>query len=102
MVRFNTPIGKVKLGFKRSSTLTKVVVLLVLVLSIAALLTMTLAISAAKDQTEALYAEGQELLSEKSRLERYIEELGTIPAIIRIAQEELGLVDPDSIIIQPE
>lgn len=102
MVQFDTPIGKVKVVRKRSSTRTKVVALVAVVLSIAALLALTVAIGASKSRAEALREEALGLEGEKSRLELYIQELGTIQGIIRIAQEELGLIEPDSVIIQPE
>ena len=37
-----------------------------------------------------------------SLLEEYEKQKGTFQEIIRIAQEKLGLIQPDSAIIQPE
>ena len=102
MVQFETPIGKVKLARKRSRTVTKIVVLAAVILSIVALLTLAVTIQLTRHETGELQAEAAQLEDVNSRLELYIEELGTVRAIIRIAQEELGLVDADSIIIQPE
>jgi cell division protein FtsB len=72
------------------------------VLSIAALLTVHSAIDSANRQTEALRQQAQLLEQENERLQSYVAEKDTINEIIRIAQERLGLVKPDSIIIQPE
>jgi len=102
MAQFETPIGKVKLVRRRSSTLTKVVVLAAVVLSMAALLMLLVVITDTRAQTEALRAEAAQLEGENSRLELYIEQLGTVKGIIRIAQEKLGLIEPGSVIIQPE
>lgn len=96
------PLSSVKLVYRRSRPLTKIVVLAVVVLSILALMTLRSAIMTTREKTEDLRNEAMALEQDNSRLEQYIEELGTIRAIIRIAQEKLGLVEPDSIIIQPE
>ncbi len=96
------PFRRIKLVFQRSSRLTKIVVAVALVLSITALIALHCAIKDAQSQLEDARGDAIVLEQEKSRLERYIEELGTIPAIIRIAQEKLGLVEPDTIVIQPE
>ena len=102
MLEFQTPIGKVKVVRRRSRLLTKVVVLAAVLLSVATLLTLLLVIQSTRAQTEALKTEAVQLNRENSRLELYIQELGTINGIIRIAQEELGLIEPDSIILDPE
>ena len=102
MPEFQTPIGKVKVVRRRSRLLTKVVVLAAVLLSVATLLTLLLVIQSTRDRTEALKTEAAQLANENSRLELYIQELGTVKGIIRIAQEELGLIEPDSILIDPE
>lgn len=102
MAQMKNPFSSIKLVYRRSRTLTKIVVLAAVVLSIAALLTLGSAISANRESTETYRQQAMELEQENSRLEQYIEELGTIQGIIRIAQEKLGLIEPDSIVIQPE
>ena len=102
MLEFKTPIGKVKVVRRRSRLLTKVVVLVAVLLSIATLTTLLLVIHATRAQTDSLRAEAVQLEHENSRLELYIQEMGTVRGIIRIAQEELGLVEPGSIIIDLE
>lgn len=98
----NTPLGTIKFKYRRSSTITKVVVLLTVVLSIAALLMLHYAIATTENAAEELRQEAIGLEQEQSRLELYIRELGTIQGIIRLAQEKLGLIEPGSVIIQPE
>ena len=96
------PLSAIKLVYRRSRPLTKIVVLAAVVLSILALMTLRSAILTTREKTEDLRTQAIELEQKNSRLEQYIEELGTIRGIIRIAQEKLGLIEPDSIIIQPE
>lgn len=91
---------KLKLGHSR--TVVKILVLAVLVLSIVGLMLLRGAILDTKRENEALRAQAGELQQENSRLEAYIQQFGTVQGIIRIAQEELGLVQPDSIIFDPE
>lgn len=102
MVQINTPAGKAELIYRRSRTSTKVVVLVTIVLSVLVLLTLCVTIGMVRADTERLRQEAMGLEQEQSRLELYIQQLGTIEGIIRIAQEELGLIEPGSIIIQPE
>ena len=94
-------IGNIRLVFQRSRTLTKVVVLVALVLSMAALLVMGIARKDAQTKLEGLQDQAQQLELENNRLEQYLDEQGSVQSIQRIANDELGLVDPDTVIIQP-
>ena len=98
----NTPLGTITIKRRRSSTLTKVIVPIAVVLCIAALIMLQTAIVSTQDAAEELRQEAIGLEQEQSRLELYIQELGTVRGIIRLAQEKLGLIEPDSVIIQPE
>ena len=102
MAQRNDPDTGVKLVYRRSCTLTKVVVLAAVVLSMAALLTLGLAIRQNKNAVEQLRGQAVVLEQENSRLQQYIQELGTVKGIIRIAQEKLGLIEPDSVVFNPE
>ena len=98
----NTPLGTITFKRRRSSTITKVIVPIAVVLCIAALLMLQMAIVSTQDAAEELRQEAIGLEQEQSRLELYIRELGTVQGIIRLAQEKLGLIEPGSVIIQPE
>ena len=102
MAEFKTPIGKVRFVCRRSRIVTKLVILVAVLLSVMTLATLLLAIHSTRSQVEDLRAEAVQLEHENSHLDLYIRELGTIRGIIRIAQEELGLVEPGTVIIQPE
>lgn len=95
-------LSSVKVVYRKSTALTKIVIAAAVVLSIAAIVTLNAATENTRQQTEALRQEAILLEAEQQRLELYIRELGTVQGIMRIAQERLGLVEPDSIIIQPE
>ena len=93
---------KIRLVFRRGSLALKIAVLAVVVLSMAALLLVWLYKQDAKNQYEKLREQAIVLEVENSRLEEAISELGTLKGIAKIAKEQLGLVDPDTVIIEPE
>ena len=102
MAKFRNPLAGVRLVCKKTSTLTKIVVSTAVVLSIAALLMLHGAIRDTRADTEDLRQQAIALEQEHALLEQYEKEKGTIKEVIRIAMERLGLVQPDSIVIQPE
>ncbi|MBO5953636.1 MAG: septum formation initiator family protein [Oscillospiraceae bacterium] len=102
MAQRKNPFRGIRLVYRRSRPLTKIVVLSAVVLSIVALLTLRSAILSARQTAEDLRNQAVQLEQENSRLEKYIGELGTVQGIIHIAKEKLGLIDPDSVVIQPE
>lgn len=93
---------KIRVVFRRGSLALKIAVLAVVVLSIAALLLVWLYKQDAQREYEKLRDQAIELEQENSRLQQAIDQLGTIGGIAYIAKEQLGLVDPDTIIIEPE
>ncbi len=102
MAERESVFGKVRLVYKRSSNLTKIFVLAAIVLSMVALLVLGSAIRSARERTEGLRVQASRLEQENDRLSGLISSLGTVAGIQQIAREELGLVDPDSVIITPE
>lgn len=102
MTTRENPFSQIRLVFQRSRTLTKVVVLAALVLSMAALLVLGIARMSVQARLDSLKDQAQELEQENARLEQYIDDQGSLQSIERIANDELGLVDPDTVIIQPQ
>ena len=102
MARLRQLLLSIRLVYRKTSTLTKIVVSTALVLSMAALLMLHGAIDATQKDTEELRQQAIALEQEQHQLEQYEKEKGTIQEVIRIAMERLGLVEPDSVVIQPE
>lgn len=102
MTKKNHPLADVKVVRRKSSTLTRIVIVTAIALSMAALLTLHSAIEHTRRSTEALRQEAISLEQEKQKLDGYRSEQGTLQEIFRIAQEKLGLTSPDSVIIQPK
>ena len=87
---------RIRLVYRRSSTLLKCVVLASILLSAIALIAIRASIVSAREQEENLRAQAAVLEQENRDLAEDISQLGTIEAIRQIAMRELGLVDPDS------
>ena len=92
---------KIKVVLHPGKLILKIMVLVMVVLCIAALLVLTLAIMDAKAQVEDLRQQAALLQQENSQILKDIEEIGSVQGIIKIAMEKLGLVLPDTVIIEP-
>ena len=102
MARRITPFQQIQLVFKRSSKLTKIVVLCAIVFSTITLLTLRQGYLDAQAQTEALRKQAAQLQQENEKLKEYIDSLGSLDSVDRISQDELDYVAPGTIILQPE
>ncbi len=91
-----------KLVFRRSSRLTKVAVCLAVALSMVTLLALHTATAANRQKAEDLKSQAAQLEQKNDDLEQKIGILGTLESAKQIAMEFLGLVDPDTVIIEPE
>lgn len=93
---------KIKFRLTKPKPALIIAVAVMILLCAVTLVTVKLAIAHTRAETDALRSEAyaQEQLGE--RLQRYMQELGTIQGIIRIAQEELGLIEPGAIIFDTE
>ena len=101
MANRNHPLRRIRLVYRRTPMMIKVVVLSAIVLSTATLLTLRGGLLNAQKQNEALRDQAQQYEQENNKLEGYIDDLGSVDSVDRIAEEELDLVDPDSVIFQP-
>lgn len=96
------PKIRYRIVFQQGRSLTKTVVLAAVVLSMAALLALRGAVMSTQSQVEALRTQAAALEQQKAHLEEKVSMLGTVDGVILIAQEELGLADPNTVIIEPE
>lgn len=93
--------GKVRLVYQSSPLLLKCVVLVMILVSVAALVVLGDAIADSKARQDALQMEAAQLEEQNRRLTQEIAELGTVESVKRIASLKLGLVDPDDQIFNP-
>ena len=88
------PFHRIRLVYGRSSLLMKVLVLVTILVSAAALLALRTKIVAYQQQSRALQTQAAQLQVENEDLNQRIAEIGTKDGIRRIAIEELDLADP--------
>lgn len=93
---------RVRVVFYRSRLLTKIVVLAAVVLSMVALISLWSAISCVRESTRALRSQALQLEQGNDALQQNIDALGSPQSIAQIAQKELDLVFPDTVLFQPE
>ncbi len=77
-------------------------VLAAIILSTVALLYLNFRLDNARQEYDALRLQAAQLEQSNQTLSERIESLGSVESAILIAMEKLGLVDPDSLVIEPE
>ena len=102
MAKIPNPFSRVKIEFRRSRPLTTIVVCSAIVLSMAALITLRLAQAHIQTQTDEMRSQAAYLEHEHAELDDLIENLDSVQGVEQIAKEELGLVHPDTVIVDPE
>lgn len=90
------PFHRIRLVYRRSSLFLKILVLVTILASAAALVALRSTVSDYQQQMQALQLQASALQQENQELTERIAELGTKDSIRRIATEELGLVSPGS------
>ena len=93
---------KYKLEFRSSSNLLKIVVIILIVFSMAALMALAWVRGGITGQIQKLKEDAAAMEQENQDLQDKIDDLGSVQSVQDIAREELGLVDPNTIVIQPE
>ena len=93
-------LSRFQLQYRRTPALHKVVVAAAIVLSSVTLISLRLGHWESKAKLSELQHRAAVLEQQNQELREDIDRLGTTDSIRDIAQEELGLVDPDTIIIE--
>ena len=94
-------LKRVRVKFSRSSRRTKTVVICMAAVSMVALMTLNLTITAYRNRAEEARKEAARLEYENSQLQDSIDDLGSADSIEDIAQGELGMVPTDAVVIRP-
>ena len=95
------PLGHIRLIYRRTSPLIKCVVLVTILLSAIALITLRFSIQSQKAEYQKQEKKAAQLQADNVRLTKEIAQLGTVESVKRIATLELGLVDPDTHFFTP-
>ena len=93
-------LSRFQLQYCRTPALHKVVVAVAIVLSSVTLISLRLVQWEAEEKLAELQQQAAILEQRNEELRQDIEGLGTTDSIREIAREELGLVDPDTIIFE--
>jgi cell division protein FtsB len=91
---------KYRVVFKKTSPLVKAVILIAIVLSTIALVTLHATIEQSRSQYEAMREHAGMLEESNQNLVQQIDEMNTLETIIQIAMERLGLVPPGTTIFE--
>lgn len=97
MAKRKNPFSQVRLVYRRSKPLTKMVVAVAIVLSMVALISLGAAKHAAKERADELQQQIQTLEQENEALQKDISQLGTLESLQKLARELLGLVTPGTV-----
>lgn len=94
--------SRIQLVKRRSKKLTVIMIVIAIVLSMGALTALHLSKSALKNRTDDLRDKAARLEAENAELEEDISQVDSVQGLVEIAEEELGLVQPDTIFFKPE
>ena len=97
MATLKNPFSRVRLVFRRSKPLTKMIVAIAIVLSMVALISLGVATRAAKERAAELQQQVGALEQENEALQQDISQLGTIESLQKLARELLDLVVPGTV-----
>ena len=102
MANKSTPQKQVKVEVRPASNILKIILIILILFSIVTLIALRWVHNGILTQIDELKDEASGLEYANEVLEQKTEELGSVQSIQDIAKEELGLVDPDTILIDPE
>lgn len=102
MEKEKTLFRKLKVVIHPSSRALKIAVIVLIVFSMIALTALTWVRISIRARTEDMRSEAAALEEENAALEDKLENPGALDNIRELAQELLGLMDPDTIIIDPK
>ena len=91
---------KLRLVMRSGSTALKIVMVVLIVFSMAALGALMWVQAGLQSQVRSMTAEAAAILNENEKLSRRLETPGDVKTIREIAEEELDLVTPDTVLIE--
>ena len=101
MTKLKLPFRDIRVEYTRTHPLTKVVVLALILVCTAALITLGWSGYQLKQEIAQLREEAAHLAAENAELREKIDILDSVAGVESVAEEELDMVDPDTIVINP-
>lgn len=102
MAKIKNPFHGVKVEYTSSHPLTKVVVIVLILVCMAALITLRWSGNQLKEEIADLRNEAIHLESDNEELSDLIEDPDSVEGLEQVAEDELDYVDPDTVVIDPE
>ena len=102
MAKIKEKLKLIKLRLRPSPRSTKIMLIVAILFAMIALIALRMAITDLDNRTEDLRQKAAALEQDNQDLQENIGILGSVQSIIQIARDELGLVDPDTVILGPE
>ena len=100
MKEFKT--GKFTVRLRSAPVKLKAAIIVLIVLSMAALLALRWVHNGIQAETQRKAEQAAAMEGENADLQEKIDSIGSVQSIRQIARDELGLVDPDTVLIHPE
>ena len=101
MAAIKNPFRGVKVEYTSSHPLTKVVVIALILVCMAALITQRWSGNQLKDEIGDLRGEAAQLDSDNDKLGELVDDPDSVEGLEQVAEESLGYVEPDTIVIDP-
>lgn len=102
MAEKKNPLKNAKVVIRQSPAALKIVLIVLILFSMATLVALRWVHNGILAETENLRDEASALEHANTELVEKTEELGSVKSLEDIAREELGLVDPNTVIIDPQ
>ena len=102
MAEKKNPLRNAKVVIRQSPAALKIVLIVLILFSMVTLAALRWVHNGILAETENLRDEASALEHANTELEQKTGELGSVQSVEDIAKEELGLVDPDTVIIDPQ
>ena len=102
MAKRKNPLKNAKIVVRQSPASLKIILIVLILFGMVTLAALRWVHTGILEETENLRQEASGLEYANSQLEQKTNELGSVKSLEDIAREELGLVDPDTIIIDPQ
>ena len=102
MAKIKEKLKLIKLRLRPSPCSTKIMLIVAILFAMTALIALRIQINKLESREAELLDKAAALEQDNRNLKENIGVLGSVQSIIQIARDELGLVDPDTVILEPE
>ena len=100
MKEFKT--GKFKIKLRSAPTKLKAALIVLIVMSMASLLALRWVHNGIQAETQRKREQAAAMEGANADLQEKIDNIGSVQSIRQIARDEMGLADPDTVLIHPE